>query len=174
MKIGIDISQAAYEGTGVANFLINLIEELTKKPDIDLVLFYSSLGNYSKTLPFSVKAKVRLKRFPFPPWILDILWNRWHIIPIERFIGSVDVFISSDWTQPPVSSGKSATILYDLIIYKFPRETDAGIVAVQKRKISWSKQECDLLICISEATRKDAIEILGIPEQKLKVVHPGM
>ena len=66
------------------------------------------------------------------------------------------------------------TILYDLIVYRYPNETAEKIVNVQKRRFEWVKKECETVLCISEATRQDAIQILGIDEKKLKVVYPGM
>lgn len=174
MKIGIDISQAAYSGTGVANFLIHLIEEISSKPDIEVILFYASVGDYGKKFPFLGKKNVSIKRFPITPWFLDLLWNKLHIIAIENFIGDVDVFISSDWTQPPVAKGKNATILYDLSVYKYPEETASTIIATQKRKLQWVKKECDLLLCISESTKNDVMDILKIQNDKLRVVYPGI
>lgn len=109
-----------------------------------------------------------------PPCLLDLLWNRLHIFPIERFIGDIDVFISSDWTEPPAIKAKKATILYDLIVYKYPKETDLKIIATQKRKLKWVKKECGIIFCISESTKNDAMEILGIEEKRLKVVYPGI
>ena len=47
------------------------------------------------------------------------------------------------------------------------------IVDVQKRKLNWVKKESDIVFCISEATKKDAMSILKIPENKLKVIYPG-
>src|SRR3989338_4918827 len=109
------------------------------------------------------------KTFKIPPILLDALWNRLHIVPIEWFIGDVDVFISSDWTQPPTKKAKKATILYDLIVHKYPNETDKKIVDTQRRRLTWVKKECDVVFCISESTKKDAMEILGIEKRKLKV-----
>ena len=51
-------------------------------------------------------------------------------MPIENFIGPVDIFITSDWTEPPTKKAKKATILYDLIVYKYPDETHKKIVAI--------------------------------------------
>lgn len=64
--------------------------------------------------------------------------------------------------------------MYDLAVYKFPKETDRKIVEVQKRKLRWVKKESDIIFCISEATKKDAMEILGIEENRLKVIYPGI
>ena len=178
MKIGIDISQMAYANTGVANFTKKLVENMLKVDrKNDYILFYSSLRRnfLPSMLHFQANpTNVQFKIFKFPPTALDILWNRLHILPIENFVGKVDIFISSDWTQPPVKTAKSATILYDLIIYKYPEEMDKKIVETHKRRLAWVKDECDIVFCISESTKKDAEELLGIPTSKLQVIYPGV
>jgi hypothetical protein len=177
MKIGIDISQMAYERTGVANIVKNLVEQLSAiDKQNEYILFYSSLR---KALNSSIvngltSSRVTFKFYKLPPSLLDLLWNRLHILPIENLIGDVDVFISSDWTEPPVKKAKKMTILYDLVVYKYPEETAEQIVATQKRKLKWVKKETDMILCISEATKRDAMEILGIEEKRLKVVYPGI
>lgn len=179
MKIGIDISQTAYEKTGVASYLTHLLTSLLSLDNTnEYVFFYSSLR---RQLPASMQLliqehsdKVRLKVFKIPPRGLDFLWNKLHTFPVENFIGDVDVFISSDWTQPPTWKAKKTTILYDLIVYKSPKETDVKIVQTQKRRLKWVKKECDAVLCISESTKRDAIEILGIQPERLSVVYPGI
>lgn len=174
MKIGIDISQLAYEKTGVSNYLLSFVKGLIKEDDKnDYVLFYSSLR---KKLPidFSLYKNVTVKTFKLPPSVLDVLWNKLHLVPIEMFIGPVDVFITSDWTEPPVIRAKKATILYDLIVYKYPNETHKKIIEVQKRKLKWVKKETSKILCISNSTLEDAKEILGIESKRLSVSYPGL
>ncbi|OGH11557.1 MAG: hypothetical protein A3B38_01985 [Candidatus Levybacteria bacterium RIFCSPLOWO2_01_FULL_36_13] len=189
MRIGIDISQLAFENTGVANYLSSLIEELLKLDEQNkYILFYSSLRKNLKSEILNLKSNnVLIKQFRIPPTILDLLWNRLHIMPIENFIGDVDIFITSDWTEPPVKKAKKATILYDLIVYKYPEEThqetefnplkfiiSPNIVASQKRKLEWVKKETSKILCISQSTKKDATEILGIPQERLEVIGAGI
>ena len=174
MKIGIDISQLAYERTGVANYLTKLVEALARVDKTnEYILFYSSLRRPVPRL--SIKnPKFRIKAYKFPPTFLERLWNKFHRFPIESFIGDIDVFITSDWVEPPSKKAKKATILYDLISYKYPSETHPRIVDVQKRKIFWAKKETDLFLAISESSKKDAIEILDISKNKIKVIYPGV
>ncbi len=177
MKIGIDVSQITYEGTGVSQWITNLVEQLIKiDSKNEYILFFSSLRNNFQFSIFNFQSNhnVKIKKFRIPPSLLDLLWNKLHILPIEWLIGDVDVFITSDWTEPPTIRAKKATILYDLIVYKYPQETDKKIVDVQKRKLKWVKKESDLIFCISEATKKDAMEILGIEANRLKVIYPGV
>jgi hypothetical protein len=174
MKIGIDISQLAYERTGVANYLKNLLTKLFEQDTKnEYILFYSSLRMPLNDISFAQAKNVSIKQFKLPPKALDVLWNKLHVMPIENFIGNVDLFVTSDWTEPPTKHAKKATILYDLIIYKYPEETDKTIIATQKRKLQWVKKESDAIFCISEATKKDAMNILGIEESRLHVTYPG-
>lgn len=177
MRIGIDISQLAYENTGVANLLGNLVKNLIKQDSSNqYVLFFSSLRRnfQSSIFNFQSNPNVTVKQFKIPPLVLDLLWNRFHIISIEKFIGPLDVFITSDWTEPPVKKAKKATVLYDLIVYKYPEETDKKIVETQKRKLKWVKKEASKIFCISKSTADDAQKILGIEKDKLSVIYPGV
>jgi hypothetical protein len=177
VKIGIDISQIAYGRTGVAEYLISLVKNLLKiDKKNEYILFYSSLRrNFQFSIfNFQSNPNVQIKKFKFPPSFLDFVWNKLHILPIEKLIGGVDIFITSDWTEPPTVKAKKATILYDLVIHKFPNETDRKIIEVQKRKLKWVKKESKMIFCISEATKKDAEEILKIENDRLKVIYPGV
>src|SRR5258708_40144695 len=135
MKIGIDISQLAFSRTGVANIVRHLTETLLQQDTKnEYILFYSSLRKPldESLLMIPTSAKCQIKRFLFPPTLLDIVWNKLHILPIEWLIGRVDIFITSDWTEPPSLHAKKATILYDLIVYKYPEKTDKKIIETQK------------------------------------------
>jgi hypothetical protein len=195
MKIGIDISQIAYEKTGVANYTKNLVDQLLRIDHKNkYILFFSSLRKkYQKSkLPtlgasgtLRGASKITIKSFRIPPTLLDILWNRLHIMPIEWLIGDIDMFFSSDWLQPPTKA-KKVTTIHDLTVLKYPEEMhpktefnsknliiSPNIVEIQKRRLKWVKKEADLVICDSQATKKDAMEVLGINEKRLRVVYPG-
>ena len=165
MRIGVDISQLTFENTGVSNYLSSLLGKLLEIDSRnEYIFFFSSLRGklYTTKFKFLQKPNVIVKKFKVPPTLLDLLWNKLHILSIENFIGDIDVFITSDWTEPPARKAQKATILYDLIVYKYPKETAQKIVDVQKRKLTWAKKESSMFFCISEATKKDAQEILGI------------
>ena len=186
MKIGIDISQTAYEKTGTGNFVKNLVEALLKiDKKNEYVLFFSSLRG--KMPHIQVNSRTVIKKFKLPPSVLSFLWNRLHIFPIEKFIGNVDIFITSDWTEPPAKKAKKATIIYDLIVYKYPQEThnrtefspfkltiSPNIVSSQKKKLRWVKKESSIVFCISESSKNDAAQLLEIPKDKLSVIYPGL
>ncbi len=181
MIVGIDVSQVIHEGTGVAHYTRNLVESLIRiDKKNQYVLFGVSLRK-KKILDhylerFQNKKQVKIKTFLFPPLLLELLWNKLHLLSLEKLIGRVDVFFSSDWLQPPTKA-KKVTTIHDLIVYRYPEsfrpKGGHDIVANQKRRLAWVKKEVDLIVCDSEATKKDVLEFLKIPSRKLKVVYPG-
>lgn len=191
MIIGIDISQMVFERTGVSIYVRNIVTALIRKyPDHSYVLFGASFRRSSVFTEFvstlRSSAPVRLVTVPIPPMFLDVLWNRLHVIPIEWFIGAIDIFWSSDWTQPPLSRARGMTTIHDLSILRYPQEShnraevyvrsgaiSANIVATQRRRLARAVRACQAFLCDSEATKKDAHSLLRIPNDKLYVVYPG-
>jgi hypothetical protein len=102
------------------------------------------------------------------------MWNWLHILPVEMFTGPLDVFWSSDWTQPPLTKAQGVTTIHDLTTVRFPKEMDAGIVATHSRRLWWVTKECKAIFCDSECTKKDSEQLLHIPEGRLHVVYPGI
>lgn len=180
MKIGIDISQVVYEGTGVATYVCRMVEALLSVDNHNAyVLFGSSLRKRSKLNEFAIRLKkiypnVSFVFLPFPSWLLDVLWNRLHIIPIEWIIGNVDVFWSSDWTQPPLARAYGMTTIHDVSFLRFPETFAQTIIDVQKRRLAWAKRECKAILCDSEATKMDTIEFYNVNPRILHVVYPGI
>lgn len=179
MRIGIDISQIVHEGTGVGEYVRNLVRALLKKDhDNEYILFGASLRKLSKFAEYCkevgvVNPRFRLVMVPIPPTILEFLWNRLHVVPIEWFIGPVDVFWSSDWIQPPLRRAKGVTTVHDVSFLRYPETFSKMMVDVQKRRLRWVKRECKAVLCDSEATKRDIMDLVGIPQNKLQVVYPG-
>jgi glycosyltransferase involved in cell wall biosynthesis len=170
MRIGIDISQIVY-GTGVATYTRNLVEALLAlDDDNEYVVFGGSLRRRGelKTYLASLKGNVGGKTYPFPPTVADILWNRLHTLRIEKLVGDLDVFHSSDWTQPP-SNAFNVTTIHDLVPLRFPQYSHPRIVSAHKARLKHIKKEIDVVIVPSNATKEDLMTI-GVDENKIRVI----
>ena len=94
----------------------NLVENLIKiDKDDEFVLYAGSLRRKQDILNIFPQTKI----FPIPPTLSNILWNRLHILPIESLIGKVDVFHTSDWSEPPSKAFKVTTV-HDLAPFLYP------------------------------------------------------
>lgn len=170
MRIAIDISQIVYE-TGVSTYTKNLVENLLKIDKVnEYVLFGGSLRGLSKlkSAMRKVHGKYHLMIFPIPPTLADFLWNRLHFFSTERLIGKIDVFHSSDWTQPPSKAFKVTTI-HDLVPIKYPELSHPRIVAAQRMRLNRVKKEVDRIIVPSRQTREDLVTD-GFNENKIRVI----
>lgn len=177
MRIGIDISQIVH-GTGVSRYTQLLVQSLVKIDHKNqYVLFGTSLRRNKQLKNFQQDLKgyknVEFKIFRLPPILFEFLWNRLHLLPIEKFIGDVDVFHSSDWLEPPISSDKTkkVTTIHDMVVYLFPSSLPPRIVSNQKRRIKYVKKEVDMVIANSQTTKEDIIKFLEIPEDKIVVTY---
>lgn len=181
MRIGIDISQIVYEGSGVARYVREMVRSLLKIDTTnEYVLFGASLRKQDVLREYfrdieQINAHIRLVLLPIPITVLEVIWNRFHIIPIETFTGPIDVFWSSDWVQPPLGRARGITTIHDLVIKKFPESFGlTDIVHVQNRRLALAKKECEYFLCDSSATKHDIVELLGIPPEKCATVYPGL
>lgn len=164
MKIAIDISQIVYE-TGVSHYVRNLVTNLLKiDKDNSYILFAGSLRRKVDIEKFAstLSGNFELKVFPLPPTLLSFLWNNLHVFPIEKLIGPVDIFHTSDWAEAPSSAFKVTTV-HDLapILYPnlFPRDAIRNIVETHKLRLSWVKKESKRVIVPSEATKNDLVQL---------------
>ena len=177
MKIGIDISQIVY-GTGVSTYTKKLVENLLKiDTKNQYILFGSSLRAKGKLQEFAKSLEnfknIQFKFVSLPPVLLEIFWNKLHIFPIEKFIGEVDIFHSSDWIQPPVKSNttKKITTVHDMVPYLFPNSVHPKIVAAHKIRLDRVKEEVDLILADSKSTKEDIVKFLQIPQEQIKVIY---
>ncbi len=173
MKIAIDISQAIY-GTGVSVYTKNLVGNLIKYfPGDEFILFGGSLRRRNELYKLAIKLRGTPKIFPFPPTLMDFIWNSIHLLSIETFTGPVDIVHTSDWTEPPSKYPKVTTV-HDLVPFKFPHTTTDSIRNAHKKRLAWVMRESDKIIAVSESTKSDLITILRIPEEKIVVIPEGV
>ena len=169
MKIAIDVSQIVY-GTGVSVYTKGLVENILRLDDKNqYILFGGSLRRIDELKDFfrSLKGNFVSKVYPLPPTLADIIWNRMHILPIESLLGKVDVFHSSDWSQPPTNALKITTV-HDLFSIKYPKLTNPKVAATQLRRLRRVLKEVDWVIVPSQTTRED-LKTLGF-ERNISVI----
>jgi len=173
MKIAIDISQVIY-ATGVSVYTRNLVENLIKLyPQTDFVLYGGSLRRKNELDNFIKRLKVSGKTNHLSPKFLDLIWNSFHLLPVEKLIGQVDLVHTSDWAEPPSTLPKVTTV-HDLIPFKYPQTTTSGIRAAHKKRLSWVKKESKAILAVSQSTKKDLVDLLKIDPEKIFVTYEGV
>ncbi len=171
MIIGIDVSSIQY-GTGVGNYTLNLVKNLIKIDSKNFYkLFFSSLR---QPLPTNIKKlekfkNVKIYHYRLPTTLVEIIFNRLRLFPIEFFIGKCHLFHTSDWTQPPTRSAKTITTVHDLTPLLFPKWHHPPIVKTHQRKLSLASKHCHSFISVSQNTKNDLQTLF--PQINPKKIH---
>lgn len=179
MIVGIDLSMLVYQGSGVATYTFNAAKALlTYDHENEYVFFYASLRRpaHFTYLAELKKLGATIIEVPIPSRLLRLIWNRFHLLPVEWFIGKVDVFFSSDYLRPPLLPGtKGMTTVHDLIWHKFPQFHTEDIITSHARKMAKLVQYGDTILVDSQSSLSDLHTIYPeIPLSHIHVVYPGV
>lgn len=173
MKIGIDISQIVYEGTGVARFTEGLVDAILRyDKNNEWIFFFSGLRKkLNEELEKKIKrSRHKLIKWKLPPSLLSLLFNDLH--KFSPFT-SLDWFITSDWTEPPTRI-KKATVVHDLVYLRYPETVDKRIKLQQRKRLNLVKKESRVIFADSKSTKDDLVKFLEIPIDKIHVIYPGV
>ncbi len=181
MKIGIDISQIVYKGSGVSRFTEGLVHAILTYEESHHWTFYFS--SFRQKLDQALRDRINAKGFdlytyPYPPTLLSALFNDWHgfsgmLLKHNKQLGKLDWFITSDWTEPPLPT-KKATIVHDLVFKKFPETVHPSILKTQEKRLSHVVRESDLIFTDSHSTAQDLISEYTVDKNKIAVNYPGV
>jgi|GEM_PF-1671979 glycosyltransferase involved in cell wall biosynthesis len=69
---------------------------------------------------------------------------------------------------------KYVTTIYDLAFLVLPHLYSASYKLYHKFSIARSLHKADLVVCISESTKRDVIRFFNTPEAKIVVIYPGI
>lgn len=182
MNIGIDISQIAYPGSGVARFTGGLLTQILSTPEEHTwhLYFYSLRAGIDPDLKEKIakKTNVTLHTFLLPQSILSFATYQarsvfsWMLTSLPS-LRNLDWFVTSDWLELPIRT-RRATIVHDLVFRKYPDTVHPHIRHIQERRLSCASAESDLFITDSLSTRHDLENLYPILKKKTQVIYPGV
>ncbi len=172
MNLTLDFTAAQYTHTGVGRYTYNLAKHLLllKNPP-KLHLFGTSLRDFRHLRQLADSLTPNHTIFPLPPTVTEVLFNRLHWPPIDRFLPDTDIFHAGDWSQPLLTDTKLVTTIHDLTVLKYPQHHHPKTISAHKRRHKWVKQEAEAIIADSQATKADIEKLLDINPNKIHVVY---
>lgn len=174
MRIVIDGTSLLLPGAGVRTYmhywLLSLSEDSVKRHDrlsvYPLGVPLSPSIDHERSVSGRLTTKFRLALVPF----LNIRWNP----AIEMALIGADVFHCSQHTVNLPRFRRVTATVFDLSCWTTPENhTEANITAT-RRYAERILKVADGLIAISEHARNDAIDILRIPGERIRVIYPGV
>jgi glycosyltransferase involved in cell wall biosynthesis len=95
-------------------------------------------------------------------------------LPVQLVIGAFDLFHSPDFTLPPVLGRPTILTVHDLAFLRTPQCAFPTLRAYLEEVVPRSIRRASRVIAVSESTRRDCIELLGTPPDKITTILEGV
>jgi glycosyltransferase involved in cell wall biosynthesis len=176
MRIGIDYTSAARQGAGIGRFTRELIRRAMA---LDTDNEYRLLVAGREPIPPAhlphLDSRHKLVQTPISERTLVRLWHRLRVpLPVELALGRLDIFHSPDFVLPPVARATKVLTIHDLSFLRVPECADPRLRWYLGQVVPRSVRRADYLLADSESTRRDLIELLGVPPERAQVIYGGV
>ena len=175
MKIAFDAKRAFLNNSGLGNYARTIIKTLNYfNPKLKQYLYTTSVNDddfFREITQFTTIEIIKPNSF-----LENKLKNYWRSYSITKNLikKNIDVYHGLS-NELPINikkfKGKKIVTIHDLIFLRYPNLYPFLDRLIYRRKFYAACKNADIIIAISEETKKDIISYFTIPEQKIKVVY---
>lgn len=187
--IVIDASPAVHRKAGLGRYAEELIAALAlppgaKRPSDDYVAFYHDARHAAPGKLIQSLTCIAAPQRPYP-WrlraLLAQLFNRSQDGLFAQTIANTRaplpppaLFHATEHLLPRFKRIKTVFTLHDLIFKFFPRYHLPRNRVFLTLAMPLFLKRADAIICVSEHTKRDAMNVYGVPEEKMRVIYEGV
>ena len=178
LKISIDATPMFPQPTGVGFYVTNLIQSLYSlqtQENFELGIIYQPglkkwlRGDWS--IPDALKAYSRSSVLPIPVRISNLLLDYYFqpaISYFEKYFNDSDIVHGTNFTVYPCNHSLKVMSVYDLTFIRYPEYIDS-VVKTYIKRVKQCLKWTDLVLTISESSKQDIVEYLGVKPEKVYV-----
>ncbi|MBG1260443.1 glycosyltransferase family 4 protein [Nostoc commune] len=178
LKVVVDATPVDSKPSGVGFYVANLIcalDVLQKEENFQLGIVYQpGLKNWLRrefSLPESFQHYSQQYVLPLPVRISNLLLAlafKPSLSYFEKYFGFPDILHGTNYSVYPCKNSLKVMNIYDLTFIKYPNYVDS-VVKTYIERIKRCLQWTDLVLTISESSKKDIIEYLEVDPKKIYV-----
>jgi glycosyltransferase involved in cell wall biosynthesis len=163
MRIGIDARLNAYRQGGIAQYTRLLLAAMAPLVGDDTLI---ALQHRRQPQPMTVARNVGRSLLYTPPH------NRFEplALPIELLPQRLDLLHCPDFVAPRLRACPAVVTIHDLAFLRFPEILDADARRYYGQ-VRASAHAAQAVIAVSESTRADIVDLLGLPPERVDVVY---
>lgn len=174
MNIGFDAKRFFLNQTGLGNYSRDLVKGLLEfYPNHHYYLFTPSgeIDIRNKFLKNNRSAKI-----VYPTGVNKQFKSVWRTLKLEKDLvkNGIEVYHGLSHEIPKKKKDsriKYVVTIHDLIFMRYPENYSSIDRKIYTKKVTYACENADVIIAISEQTKRDIIEFLNIPAEKIKVVY---
>lgn len=177
INIGLDAKRLFLNLTGLGNYSRYILDTLLQfRPDDHFYLYTPKVKpnkraeHYFGHPAIDIIQPRGIMKLP----LLNNIWRSSQVVNDPSF-EKLDIFhgLSHELPLHIPSHIKKFVTVHDLIFYRYPQFYSAIDVITYKHKLRSACERADKIMAISEQTRRDIIDFLHIPSEKITVVYQG-
>jgi glycosyltransferase involved in cell wall biosynthesis len=173
MRVLVDYRPALRARTGVGEYMHEMVRAYTASyPADDVAVFTSSWADRpAPGTGATLGARVIDRRVPVAA--LNLLWHRAEWPPVEWLAGDVDVVHAAHPLIIPTARAARVVTVHDLFFLSHPERTAAEIRRDYAALAASHARRADAVIAVSNYTRRQVIERLGVDDDRVHVCSSG-
>jgi glycosyltransferase involved in cell wall biosynthesis len=163
MRIGIDGRLLYYRRAGIGQYTMRLVEALVQAARGETLLLF-----HDRRQQAPLGDTPGLRHVPlFTP-----SHHRWEsaILPLELSIRRLDLLHSPDFILPLRRNYAGVVTVHDLAFLRFPQWVTPE-AARYYGQVRQAMNSAERVIAVSECTKEDLLELLDVPEEKVRVIY---
>lgn len=160
MQIALEVSNLDFtKPTGISRYMIELINEFSKDNSDKITLYY-------KLSRLSNRLKANKLKFTFQGYDEHF----WRVFRQPQIIHGLDTII------PKIGSARRVTTIHDVFVLHSNAELVSSKEFSQrkKRQFQRSADYSDVILTVSETSRRDLLSAIKVSEKKVMVTHLGV
>jgi alpha-1,3-rhamnosyl/mannosyltransferase len=171
MRICIDATSLLLRSAGVKNYVYHWMRSLQKEAKEHEITAFPALGevgelNHETSVLNTWQTIPRIALLHF----MNIRGNP----AMDRLMKGIDVFHASNQVRNPPRRTMLTGTLYDTTCLLMPENHTPGNVQAERNFADKVLKRAHGLISISHHTKSDAVRLLGLNPDKIKVIYPGV
>ena len=164
MNVAVDARNLIGSRTGVGRYLQKLLEDFTEISDDSFFIYSHDV----------IVEKIEHDRYHYK--VLSghpLVWKQL-LMPVHQLRYNYDLVFVPTYSSPVFYPGKVLLTIHDLIFTKHPEWANWKQAVRFRAIVPKTAKFADRIIAVSEATRKDIIELTGVSSTKIDVVYLGV
>ena len=160
----------AKRGWGIYSYQL-LKALINSDPDNTYRCYYNYFRRGRQDLVLNInRPNIENITWRLPGRLMDLMWERWGILSAENVLGKIDILHVPYEFLPRVRSAKTVVTVHDVTFLKHPEYLDPGFVKLYTARIRNVVNRADMIIAVSDNTRRELISLAGAKESRIRVV----
>lgn len=175
LTVGFDATPAYRQSAGIGRYTRELLRALAERDDdLSFRVYYCAGGTVEGSFP-ELNGRFKVRSLPVTDRFMNVLWHRSRLpVPAQLIAGRFDLFHAPDFTLPPTMGTPTVLTIHDLAFLARPECAYPTLRAYLNQVVPRSVRHADRIIAVSENTRHDLVQLLGVAPERIISIPEGV